>query len=128
MLRTALRNRNALSVTIITIGLFLVVIGPCVWILLSTDDEFKELVETVRTGDLQVPPPSENVALWPLVSQKGLRTLVRSIGEPYEQSHQPSGRIEASLPEIIRIDQECHLWDIVFCSNDHCQWCPARLC
>lgn len=70
MLRAALKNRNALSATIITIGLLLVIIGPCVWILLSTADEFKELVETVRTGDLQVPPPSENVASWPLVGKK----------------------------------------------------------
>ena len=69
-LRGILKNRNALSAVLITVGMLALIVGPGVWILLATADEFKELVENFRAGDLHVPPPPENVATWPLVGKK----------------------------------------------------------
>jgi predicted PurR-regulated permease PerM len=69
-LRSAVNNRNALSATIITLSLLVIIIGPSIWILSATAGEFKELMESFKTGDLHVPPPPEKVGDWPLVGKK----------------------------------------------------------
>lgn len=65
-----LKNRNALSATIITIVMLLMIIGPAVWLMVATVDEFKELGNAYRTGELHIPPPSEKVKTWPLIGSK----------------------------------------------------------
>lgn len=64
-----LRNRNALSAIIITLLLILMILGPAVWLLFATVDEFKALGEAYRTGTLNIPPPPENVKDWPVVGK-----------------------------------------------------------
>jgi predicted PurR-regulated permease PerM len=64
-----LGGRNAWSATIITVLFLLLIIGPAVWLLLETVDEFRELGAAYRAGDLAVPPPSEKVKGWPLIGQ-----------------------------------------------------------
>jgi predicted PurR-regulated permease PerM len=68
-LSSKLRGRNALSATIITILVILLILGPAVWLLLATVNEFKDLGEAYRTGALQIPPPPETVKDWPVVGK-----------------------------------------------------------
>lgn len=70
MLTNKLRGRNAWSATIITVLTLLLIIGPAVWLLLATVDEFKELGHAYREGELAVPPPAEKVKDWPLIGPK----------------------------------------------------------
>jgi predicted PurR-regulated permease PerM len=62
-----LKGRNAWSAVIITILMVLLIIGPAVWLLLATVDEFKELGNAYRSGELHIPPPAEKVKSWPLI-------------------------------------------------------------
>jgi len=70
LLRKKLKNRNGLSAAIITILMLLLIIGPAVWLLFATVDEFKELGHAYKTGELHIPPPTEKVKEWPLVGSK----------------------------------------------------------
>lgn len=69
MLKRKLKDRNGLSATIITVLLLLLIIGPAVWLLLATVDEFKELGQAYRAGELSIPPPAEKVKDWPLIGK-----------------------------------------------------------
>lgn len=62
-----LKGRNGLSATIITVLILLIIIGPAVWLLLATVDEFKTAANAYRAGELQIPPPPDKVATWPLI-------------------------------------------------------------
>lgn len=66
-LAARLKGRNGLSASIITVLVLLVIIGPAVWLLLATVDEFKEVATLYRAGDLQIPPPNNKVATWPVI-------------------------------------------------------------
>jgi predicted PurR-regulated permease PerM len=66
-LSNKLRGRNILSATIITLLMVLMILGPAVWLLLATVNEFRDLGEAYKTGALQIPPPPENVKDWPVV-------------------------------------------------------------
>jgi predicted PurR-regulated permease PerM len=70
MLALKLKGRNAWSAVIITVLTLLLIIGPAVWLLMATVDEFKELGNAYRSGNLHIPPPSEDVKAWPLVGQQ----------------------------------------------------------
>jgi predicted PurR-regulated permease PerM len=65
-----LKGKIALSATIISLTMLLLIIGPGVWMLFATADEFKDLVQSYRSNDLHVPPPSEKVADWPIIGKK----------------------------------------------------------
>ncbi len=62
-----LRDRTTLSAIIITFLMILMIIGPAVWLLLATVDEFKALVAAYKTGALHIPPPPETVKDWPII-------------------------------------------------------------
>jgi predicted PurR-regulated permease PerM len=62
-----LKGRNAWSAVIITVMMLLLIIGPAVWLLLATVDEFKELGNAYRSGELNIPPPSDQVKDWPVI-------------------------------------------------------------
>lgn len=70
MLSRKLGNRNGVSATIITILMILALIGPAVWLLFATVDEFRELGQAYRSGELHIPPPAEKVKSWPLIGNK----------------------------------------------------------
>jgi predicted PurR-regulated permease PerM len=70
VLSRKLKGKNALSATIIALTMLLLIIGPGVWMLYATADEFKDLVQSYRSNDLHVPPPSEKVADWPIIGKK----------------------------------------------------------
>jgi predicted PurR-regulated permease PerM len=61
---------NALSATTIAILMLLTIIGPAVWLILSTVDEVKLLGAAYRAGELNVPPPDESVKSWPVIGSK----------------------------------------------------------
>jgi predicted PurR-regulated permease PerM len=67
MLTRKLKGRNALSSTLITLVMLLVIIGPAVWLLVRTFDELREVGAAYRAGELTVPPPTENVKGWPVI-------------------------------------------------------------
>lgn len=66
----------------------LIILGPAVWLLFATVDEFKELAEAYRAGDLHIPKPNESVKAWPIIgntvygywteASKNLTTMVTS--------------------------------------------------
>lgn len=88
VLTRSLGNRNGLSATLITILMVLIILGPAVWLLFATVDEFKELAEAYRAGDLHIPKPNESVKAWPIIgntvygywteASKNLTTMVTS--------------------------------------------------
>lgn len=65
-----LKGRNAWSATIITLLMLLLIIGPAIWLFMATVDEFKELGNAYRSGDLHIPPPAEQVKSWPIIGAK----------------------------------------------------------
>lgn len=67
MLTKKLKGRNALAATLITLLMLLVIIGPAVWLLVGTFDELRDLGAAYRSGELTVPPPTENVKEWPVI-------------------------------------------------------------
>ena len=67
MLTRKLKGRNAWSTVIITALMVLLIIGPAVWLLLATVDEFRDVGEAYRSGELHIPPPSEQVKDWPVI-------------------------------------------------------------
>lgn len=66
-LTQTLGNRNGLSATLITVLMVLIILGPAVWLLLTTVDEFKELATAYRSGELHIPKPNESVKTWPII-------------------------------------------------------------
>lgn len=91
-LSSKLGNRNALSAIVITLLLILMILGPAVWLLFATVDEFKALGEAYRTGTLNIPPPPENVRDWPVVGKTAYdywanasKNLTTLIGEHTEE-------------------------------------------
>lgn len=62
-----LRGRNAWSAVIITVLTLALIIGPAIWLLLATFDELREVGAAYRSGELAIPPPSEDVKNWPVI-------------------------------------------------------------
>lgn len=69
-LSSKLNGRSAWSAVIITVLLILLLIGPAIWLLMATVDEFKELGTAYRSGSLHIPPPTEDVKTWPVIGNK----------------------------------------------------------
>ena len=69
MLSQKLKGRNVWSAVIITVLMLLLIIGPAVWLFMATVDEFKELGNAYRSGDLHIPPPTEQVKNWPVIGK-----------------------------------------------------------
>ncbi|MBK6283590.1 MAG: AI-2E family transporter [Draconibacterium sp.] len=65
-----LKGRKWISAVIITIVMYLLVIGPATMLMLATVDEFKILSAAYSEGALQIPPPNENVKNWPVIGNK----------------------------------------------------------
>ncbi|HSO85031.1 MAG TPA: AI-2E family transporter, partial [Draconibacterium sp.] len=62
-----LKGRKWISATIITLVMFLFIIGPATMLTLATVDEFKVITEAYKEGRLQIPPPDETVRNWPVI-------------------------------------------------------------
>jgi len=62
-----LKGRKWISAFVITLIMFLLIIGPATMLMLATADEFKVLSVAYTEGNLQIPPPSENVKDWPVI-------------------------------------------------------------
>jgi predicted PurR-regulated permease PerM len=65
-----LKGRKWISASIITLIMFLFIIGPATMLTLATVDEFKVLQTAYSEGNLQIPPPSESVKEWPAIGNK----------------------------------------------------------
>lgn len=62
-----IKGRKWISASIITLIMFLLIIGPATMLMLATVDEFKVLSAAYAEGNLQIPPPNENVKNWPVI-------------------------------------------------------------
>lgn len=62
-----LKGRKWISASVITLIMFLLIIGPATMLTLATVDEFKVIKTAYDAGNLQIPPPNENVKNWPLI-------------------------------------------------------------
>jgi len=62
-----LKGRKWISASIITLVMFLLIIGPATMLTLATVDEFKVIKSAYDEGNLQIPAPEENVKNWPLI-------------------------------------------------------------
>ena len=62
-----LNGRKWISASIITLIMFLLIIGPATMLTLATVDEFKNIRELYNEGLIIIPPPDENVKNWPVI-------------------------------------------------------------
>jgi predicted PurR-regulated permease PerM len=62
-----LKGRQWISAVIITLIMFLLIIGPATMLMLASADEFKVISSAYAEGNLQIPPPNENVKNWPVI-------------------------------------------------------------
>lgn len=60
-------GRKWWSAILITVVMFLLVIGPATSLLLATIDEFRVISNAYTEGVLQIPPPDEKVKEWPVI-------------------------------------------------------------
>ena len=64
-----LGNRKKLASVIITLFALAVLIIPSYFLMGSTIDGIKNLAEELEQGTFRIPPPSENIAEWPVVGK-----------------------------------------------------------
>lgn len=65
-----LKGRKWISASVITLIMYLLVIGPASMLMFATVDEFKVINSAYQEGALHIPPPSENIKDWPLIGSK----------------------------------------------------------
>ena len=65
-----LKNKSGLSATIITLVLLTILIVPSISFTSSLVESVKELSTGVKEGTLVVPPPTDDVAEWPLIGEE----------------------------------------------------------
>ena len=66
-LSSALGNKDKLASTLITLTALVIIIVPSILLLDSTIESIQNIAAEYEAGTLKVPPPSEDVAEWPLV-------------------------------------------------------------
>ena len=64
-----LGNRKKLASTIITLFALAILIIPSYYLMESTIDGIQNLAAELEEGTFKVPPPSENIAEWPLIGK-----------------------------------------------------------
>ena len=68
-LRNLLGKRNKLSSILLTVVVLSILILPSIWLVNQLVEGVKFLAENLQGGDLNIPPPSESVAQWPLIGE-----------------------------------------------------------
>lgn len=69
-LTRVLNNKAGLSATLITLVLLTIIILPSISLTGSLVSNVRELSEGIKEGTLEVPPPNESVAEWPLIGKR----------------------------------------------------------
>ncbi|AMO24976.1 AI-2E family transporter [Ramlibacter solisilvae] len=80
-------GRMGWAATLVTLLGIALIVAPTAVLLNSTGDSVKRLIDGVQQNTLQVPPPRESVAAWPVVGGK--------IHEVWEKAH-------ADLPALVQ--------------------------
>ncbi len=62
--------KSGLSATLITLVALLVLIVPAVFFMVAGAGEIKELAQSLRDHELQIPSPNEKVKAWPLIGER----------------------------------------------------------
>ncbi|MBV4358157.1 AI-2E family transporter [Pinibacter aurantiacus] len=73
-----LKGKSTRAAVIITVLLLCILIVPAVWLSFTTADEIKEFVADYRAGNVQLPPPRENVKGWPFIGDKAHELWVQA--------------------------------------------------
>jgi len=68
-LRNLLGKRNKLSSILLTVVVLSILILPSIWLVNQLVEGVKFLAENLQGGDLNIPPPTESVAQWPLIGE-----------------------------------------------------------
>jgi predicted PurR-regulated permease PerM len=66
-LRSLLGKRNKLSSILLTVAALSILVLPSIWLVNQLVEGVKFLAGNIQAGDLNIPPPSESVADWPLI-------------------------------------------------------------
>lgn len=70
MLSQWLGGRRTLAATLLVLALLAMIVVPGVMLGGSLADDIQAVVGAFQEGRLQVPPPSQKVALWPIVGER----------------------------------------------------------
>jgi predicted PurR-regulated permease PerM len=97
LLTRKLKGRNAWSAVIITVLMLLIIIGPAVWLLMATVDEIKDLGNAYRSGELHIPPPSDQVKNWPVIGIKVYDTWLKASQDLTSLITQNSDQVKSVL-------------------------------
>lgn len=65
-----LRIGNKIASALAALLLLALIIAPAVWLMLSTVQEIKHVVEEYKAGNISIPVPQESVKDWPVVGPK----------------------------------------------------------
>ena len=65
-----IKGKNTLAAVIITIVLLAILIVPPAWLIVSTGSDVKVLAENVKSGEIAIPPPTENVQEFPVIGKQ----------------------------------------------------------
>jgi predicted PurR-regulated permease PerM len=68
-LRGWLGNRKKISSILIMVVALAILVIPSIWLVNQLVDGIKLLAENFQDGQIQIPPPSESVAGWPLIGE-----------------------------------------------------------
>ena len=93
-LRSLLGKRNKLSSIILTVVVLSILILPSIWLVNQLVEGVKFLAGNLQAGDLNIPPPTESVAQWPLIG-KWLYDHWLQLSENMEES------LRGFMPQII---------------------------
>lgn len=66
-LRGLLGNKNKLSSILLTVVALSILVLPSIWLVNQLVEGVRFLAENIQAGDLNITPPSESVADWPLI-------------------------------------------------------------
>jgi predicted PurR-regulated permease PerM len=66
-LHDALGQRRALAATLVTVLMLVLLAGPMTMLAGTLIEGARELAQQLREGSLQIPPPPESVATWPVI-------------------------------------------------------------
>jgi len=68
-LHDALGQRRALAATLVTFLMLVLLAGPMTMLAGTLIEGARELAQMLREGSLQIPPPPESVATWPVIGE-----------------------------------------------------------
>src|SRR5262245_48590219 len=70
MIAAKLNSRQGLAATLLTLLGIALFVAPTAVLMNSLGDTIQDFIKSVQTNSIEIPPPPDRVAAWPLVGQK----------------------------------------------------------